>query len=124
MTFQPIQPIVTDDKGTLRFQANAIVRHLLDNSGIDLNALACIDFPAEDRMQFAMLIGYSLSGAGDLSYFDNATWEAAAAMATRGRTEEQARIEYLSEQLKTLREELRGPISDLYGIHPDDLGAA
>lgn len=124
MTFQPIQPILTDEKGVLRFQANAIVRHLLDNSGIDLNALACIDFPAEDRMQFAMLIGYSLSGAGDLSYFDNATWEAAAAMATRGRTEEQARIEYLSEQLKTLREELRGPIADLYGIHPDDLGAA
>lgn len=124
MNYQPIQPIVTDEHGTLRFQENAIVRHLLDNGGIDLSQIAALDFPVEDQMQFAMLIGYSLSGAGDLSYFDNATWEAASAMATRGRTEDQARIENMSAQLKALREELRGPIADLYGIHPDDLGAA
>lgn len=124
MTYQPIQPIVIDAHGTQRFQANVIVRHLLDHGGIDLNQIAMLEVSAEDRMQFAMLIGYSLSGAGDLSYFDNATWEAAAAMANRGLTESEARNEQMREQLASLRENLRAPMAALFEVHPDDLGAA
>ena len=74
---QPMQPIVMSKRkqdgpfGVIRFQENAIVRFLLDwasQRGMDLNALALMEFSAEDRMQFAQLIGYSVSGFGELSY--------------------------------------------------------
>lgn len=120
-TRQPVQPIVQDDDGVARFKANRIVQYLLDNGGIDLNSLARIDFPQEDREQFAQLIGYSLSGFGELSYVRDDTYAAAARMADRGESEEVARIEHLSNELETLREMLKGPIARLYGIHPDDL---
>lgn len=45
----------------VRFKANAIVRHLLDAGPFDMNQLAMMKFPREDREQFAELIGYSLS---------------------------------------------------------------
>lgn len=38
---------------------------------MDLNALALIPFDEDDRQQFAQLIGYSVSGFGDLSYVPN-----------------------------------------------------
>jgi hypothetical protein len=64
----PMQRLHVDDRGVVRFRQNALVRHLLDNGGIDLNMLARLDVSDEDRMQFAQLIGYSVSGYGDLSY--------------------------------------------------------
>lgn len=70
---QPMQPIVWDGQGVIRFQANEIVRYLLDNGGLDLNKLHGMghpapNFPREDWEQFAQLIGYSVSGFGDLGY--------------------------------------------------------
>ena len=65
---QPTQPIIEDASGVVRFHRNAIVEYLLDHGGIDLNAIAMLDVPREDRIQFAQLIGYSVSGWGDLSY--------------------------------------------------------
>ena len=63
-----MQPLVIDDQGVVRFKANKIVRALLDTGKLNMNDLAVLDFPDEDRIQFAQLIGYSVSGAGDLSY--------------------------------------------------------
>jgi hypothetical protein len=68
---QPMQPIVFAEHGVIRFKQNAIVRHLLDyasSRGCSLNELARMDFSDDDRMQLAQLIGYSVSGYGDLSY--------------------------------------------------------
>ena len=73
----PVQPLCEDKHGVLRFKANAIVRYLLDNGGIGMNALAVEDFTREDREQFAQLIGYSHTGAGTLSYMSDAAWFAA-----------------------------------------------
>lgn len=67
----PMQPLVVDKHGVVRFKSNKIVRHLLDHGGINLNDLAFIDFDEADREQFAQLIGYSVSGFGDLSYASN-----------------------------------------------------
>jgi len=72
----PIQPLEDDGNGVLRFKQNAIVRYLVD-SGIGLNALAVMNFYKEDWEQLAQLIGYSLSGFGDLSYVSDKTYEAA-----------------------------------------------
>jgi hypothetical protein len=67
----PEQPTEKDAHGVLRFKSNKIVEHLLDFSsskGCDMNELARMDFSNEDRMQFAQLIGYSVSGYNSLSY--------------------------------------------------------
>ncbi len=73
----PMQPVVWDGDGILRFKKNAIVRFLLDWGGYDLNRLAVMNFSDDDRTQFAQLIGYSVSGAGDLDYFDSEVIEKA-----------------------------------------------
>jgi hypothetical protein len=75
----PIQPLIRDPQGITRFKKNAIVCCLLDEGNINLNHLAVRGFSAEDREQFAQLIGYSLSGFGELSYVTNKTYDAAAA---------------------------------------------
>ncbi len=73
----PIQPLLHDERGVLRFKENAIVRYLLDAGGIDMNKLAILPFKREDREQFAQLIGYSVSGFSDLSYVSDKTYERA-----------------------------------------------
>ena len=78
----PMQPIEMVGSVT-RFRENQVVRHLLDHGGIDMNALAVLDFSDEDRAQFAQLIGYSVSGFGDLSYADDETVERADMEAAR-----------------------------------------
>ena len=118
---QPIQPLYTDDRGVLRFQPNAIVRYLLDFGGIDMNRLAVLPFNQEDQEQFAMLIGYSLSGFGDLSYASTATYETAERMAEDQQDEQTARLAYLENELQTLKFKLREPMAQLFGVHPDDL---
>ena len=65
----PVQPVIVDPHGVCRFKANAICRWIIDNGLVDMNKLAVQGFPNADREQFAQLIGYSVSGAGDLSYF-------------------------------------------------------
>lgn len=77
-----MQSLVTDSHGTLRFKQNQIVRKLLDFStahGYGLNEMAHEEFTAEDRMQLAQLIGYSLSGYGTLSYVTDESYNRAAA---------------------------------------------
>lgn len=65
----PMQPIALDSEGVARFRANPLVRFLLDAGPFTMNTLAVLpNIPAEDRAQFAQLIGYSVSGYGDLSY--------------------------------------------------------
>ena len=54
----PIQPLAPDERGTLRFKPNAIVRWLLDEGPFDLNQIAMKQFSVEDQEQFAQLIGY------------------------------------------------------------------
>jgi len=69
----PVQPVMKDSFGTLRFKKNEIVCFLLDHGPFDMNKLACLPFSQEDYEQFAQLIGYSLSGFGDLSYVSDET---------------------------------------------------
>lgn len=77
MAKHPRQPIVLDARGVARFKANPLVKHLLDHGGIDMNDLAAVECTDDDRTQFAELIGHSVSGAGDLHYFDREVLETA-----------------------------------------------
>ncbi len=81
----PVQPVVWDSKGVIRFQANEIVRYLLDHGGLTLNHLHGMGHPAprfkkSDWDQFNQLIGYSVSGCPLRS---NATQEKGDARAAR-----------------------------------------
>lgn len=73
----PIQPMVIDDQGTLRFKKNLFVRHLLDSFQGGLNQLARLSYPREDYVQLMQLIGYSLGGFGELSCVTDEDYEAA-----------------------------------------------
>lgn len=76
----PMQPIEFDGKGVVRFRENRIVRHLLDFAkprGCGLNEIARMEFSQDDRMQLAQLIGYSVSGYGDLGYASDESVETA-----------------------------------------------
>lgn len=65
----PMQPITIAADGVVRFRENAIVRFLLDRGPFNMNHIAMLPgIPQEDRAQFAQLIGYSVSGYGDLDY--------------------------------------------------------
>lgn len=82
----PMQPLAIDAYGTLRFKENPIVRKLLDYAtehGYGLNEIALDEFEAEDQMQLAQLIGYSLSGYGSLSYVTDESYDRATAAAPK-----------------------------------------
>lgn len=120
----PIQPTVTDEQGVARFKENKIVSRLLDHSeahGYGLNEIACDDFSLDDRQQLAQLIGYSLSGYGDLGYVTDYAYESALIMAEEGKSETEARIQFLEQQLASLKASLVEPMAALFEVHPDDL---
>lgn len=120
MIEHPLQPIYTDGT-TLRFKANAIVVFLLENGGYNMNKLAGMNFSNEDREQFAQLIGYSLSGFGELSYVSDEAYQTASRMAESGENEQVARNNHLRETLDELRESLRKPMAKLFELHEDNL---
>lgn len=76
----PTQPYALDSHDVERFKANYIVSELLDfasQHGFDMNAIARRQYTPEDRVQFAQLIGYSVSGFADLSYVDQEAYDRA-----------------------------------------------
>jgi hypothetical protein len=68
----PMQPIVLVD-GIVRFKRNAVVDWLLCNGYIDLNKIPTWNLPVEDVEQFWQLLGYSVSGYGELSFIREET---------------------------------------------------
>jgi hypothetical protein len=71
-----MQPIIIDADGVVRFRANKIVERLLEDSTergrIDMNTIKIWldqgEVSQDDMVQFVQLIGYSVSGIGDLDY--------------------------------------------------------
>lgn len=67
----PMQPLVVDRSGVVRFKRNAIIDWLFTTGRLDLNEIARMGrevFPCEDHEQLAQLLGYSVSGFSELSY--------------------------------------------------------
>lgn len=118
----PIQPLSTDKHGVICFKPNAIVRHLLEHGGIDLNQLLALEFNQEDREQFAQLLGHSLRAFSQLPYVSDETYAAAEAMSKSKELEaDAARIGALEETLEQARAAVRAAATALFRIHPDDL---
>ncbi|MBL3825110.1 MULTISPECIES: hypothetical protein [unclassified Marinobacter] len=105
-----------------RFVKNEIVEWLLDNGGLDMNDIAVQNFSQEDREHFAQLIGYSVSGWGELSYVSDESFAQAERMA--GSTDERdARIAALEAILEEIRKPLRQAACAAFAVHPDDLSS-
>lgn len=79
----PMQPIYIDKNRVARFKENKIVRYMLDRNIINMNDIALLVFPEEDKMQFAQLVGYSVDGYGDLSYVSDESYNAAFTIANK-----------------------------------------
>ena len=79
----PMQPIHFAKDKVIRFKQNAIVRFILDAGPNDLNKLATMDFTKDDWTQFMQLIGYSVSGYGELSFVDKKVIKEADAIAEK-----------------------------------------
>jgi hypothetical protein len=118
---QPIQPLTRNNPtGELCFRGNAIVRYLFERSSFSLYQLLHLaEVPAEDREQFAQLIGLSVSEAQDC--LSNETQAAVRQMDRTGISEQEARINYLRERLDALTTAFKGPVSLLYDIPIDVL---
>lgn len=112
---RPIQPIIDG-----RFVPNKIVERLLDEGPFDMNQIATWDISQQDREQFAQLIGYSLSGFGELNYVSDEVYEAACKCAQR-KNELEARNEVLRDKLNATRQGLKQVLPHLFRIHPDDI---
>lgn len=116
----PLQPIRLDERGVQRFVPNKIVEKLLETSSLDLNDIAAMGFTQQEQEQFAQLIGYSVSGWGDLSYVSDETY-AAAEKTMEGKTELEARNDYLREKLKAIKESSKQLMTNIHNIHPEDI---
>jgi len=83
--WQPMQPVVVavqNGRPVVRFKANALVRRMTDETRDLLDRVAgWDDISIEDHEQFHQLLGYSVSGYGDLSFVRPETIEKADAMA-------------------------------------------
>lgn len=76
---QPRQPIGFGEDGVVRFKENQLVQLLLEESrrrGFGLNEIAKAVLTEKvsigDAIQFWQLLGYSVSGYGDLSFIPRA----------------------------------------------------
>ena len=82
MTKTPLQPIFLDRVGMARFKANVIIRYLVDAKLVTWDQIMALPgVPEEDLEQFAMLMGYSLVGFGELPYVSADTYDRAEAEA-------------------------------------------
>jgi hypothetical protein len=65
-----MQPVEMAGDQVVRFKRNQIIcdmQELCAKHGLDLNEIACRDYSKDDRSQLMQLIGYSVSGYGNLS---------------------------------------------------------
>lgn len=122
----PIQPLGLDPNGVLRFKENKIVSFLLKTSVNDLNKLIMMNFSQEDWEQFNQLIGYSLSGFGDLSCVRDEVYETAEAMyEDKENNELKVRLKLMEERFQRVKEALV-PISKtildvVANVHAEDV---
>jgi hypothetical protein len=75
-----------------------------EHGPFNLNDIAVMDFPKEDRQQLTQLIGYSLSGASDLDHMSSEIIDTAEEMFMNGGNEVEVRNAALRKQLARIGE--------------------
>lgn len=122
LTTHPFQPLVMDEHNVMRFKKNAIVRELLDRdpgipntigptaSGLNRIAHAVDrgDHTAEDYSQLMQLIGYSVSGYGDLTIVPVADRRVADDLATVFRAALDSRLKKNTRAVESVKNMISG----------------
>lgn len=129
MSKHPLQPLERDSHGVLRFKENRAVSALyeqLRTLKFDPWIILARDpnVTKDDLRQFAQLIGYSVSGASELSYMDEETLEAAQNafdLESTGIDETKARNIFLEERHEAMIEAVKSLAVATFAIHEDDL---
>ena len=62
-----MRPLV-DVNGVIRFKQNAVIRWLFEQGHLNLNRIPVDELPLEDVEEFWQMLGYSVSGYGELSF--------------------------------------------------------
>jgi hypothetical protein len=96
-----MQPVVTDDQGVVRFQGNAIIQHMFEKGQFVLDDLGAPGFSVEDHEQLLQLLGFSVSGYGDMAVRKRSILKADA-MAATGETEESLYMGHLKSAHRSL----------------------
>lgn len=82
----PMQPVIIAEDKCHRFLKNEIVEDLVEHAsktGLSLNEIAYRGYGDNDQRQLAQLIGYSVSGYGELSYVSDESYQQAAALSDK-----------------------------------------
>lgn len=114
----PVQPLYKDEQGVVRFKPNSIVDYLFTNKLIDLNKIASMNFPQDDREQFWQMLGYSLSGYGNLSFVSDETYTLAATQVPT--PDANARAEILRKDFKEFRAKAKAALEELNELIEND----
>jgi hypothetical protein len=126
----PMQPILKDSVGCLRFKTNEIVRAVHEVAKahkFGLNEIAMRNFTEDDQKQFAQLLGYSVSGYGDLPYVDKVSVECAdqqvALLLSEAPfiSEQEMELQVLRDENRRLKAAIRNAAVEAFSIHPSDL---
>jgi Cys-tRNA synthase (O-phospho-L-seryl-tRNA:Cys-tRNA synthase) len=126
----PMQPIVIDSEDVVRFKTNKIVYtvyKIAEAHGCGLNKITKQNFTQDDQKQFAQLLGYSVSGYGDLPYVDKVSVECAdqqVALLLSGTpvvSEQEMELQVLRDENRRLKAAIRNAAVEAFSIHPDDL---
>lgn len=107
---QPMQPVLTDDQGIVRFQGNAIIKHMFDKGQFDLNDL-CANFSIEDYEQLLQLLNFSVSAYGDMPVRKSSV-EQADSLAAAEQVEDASRTDELKAAHRSLMAAFRTPSAD------------
>lgn len=78
-----MRPIIKDSRGVVRFKANAIVNWIVSSGRLNLNDIFLDGYSIEDIEEFWQLMGYSVSGYGELSFIREKTAAVADAIAEK-----------------------------------------
>ena len=102
----PIQPLIMDKHGVVRFMSNRLVKYMFDVTtdahGYDFTS----DYPASEREQLAQLIGVNLKLFQYLPYVSPETIAVADAMYSEKISEDKARIRWLEKRVKELENQI------------------
>lgn len=126
MNKHPLQKVVKEGQRVTRFVSNGAVRYLLDKGTKTMNDVVLAfqrgEFDEADLQQFYQLIGYSIDGYAELDWISRDSVRAVDEMVASQCDERDAKIRSLQNTITRLREGLRRPVADLYGMHEDDFG--
>lgn len=128
VAMNPIQPLVVDSEGVVRYKQNAAVQAMYDALvavGIDPFAAITKAGPIsqDDFGQFTQLLGHSHSGANGQWGVTEEVYQAAKAMRESGVSELESRNRYLERRHQKMVKKLAPLCAHVFNIDIDDLEA-